>query len=188
MSSIPAMMPDIPKSVTRSDCNRLCLKYGPFLQVAGLCDPWGNKMSGSQLLLALAGRESSFGNNIKPRHEPAYDVGGRYWNDSREQRELVKLYGPLAASSFGLLQIMACNARGFTPLQLATSAEDAMRASVDRLNYYVIGHQKAVTLEQICDSWNTGNFKDRNIPADYIAEVKKHYAGEVMAWADDEVK
>lgn len=188
MSSIPAMMPDIPKSVTRSDCNRLCLKYGPFLQVAGLFDPWGNKMSGSQVLLALAGRESSFGHNITPRHEPAYDVGGRYWHDNRELREQVKLYGPLAASSFGLLQIMACNARGFTPLQLATSVEDAMRASVDRLNYYVIGNQKASTLEQICDSWNTGNFKDRNIPVDYIAEVKKHYAGEVMAWADDEVK
>lgn len=185
MSSLPAAMPDIPKSVTRSDCNRLCLKYGPFLQVAGLLDPWGNKMSGSQMLLALAGRESSFGHNITPRYEPAYDIGGPYGNSS-SQVALLEKYGRLAASSFGLLQLMACNARGFTPIQLATNVEDAMRASVDRLNYYVIGHQKADTLEKICDAWNTGNFKDRNIPVDYIAEVKKHYAGEVMAWADDE--
>jgi hypothetical protein len=184
--SSPSTAPsNIPKSVTRSECDRLCLKYGPFVQVAGLQDPWGNKLSGSQLLLAIAGRESSFGRNITPRHEPAYDVDGRYWHDNRDLRAAVALYGPLAASSFGLLQIMACNARGFTPRQLAESVEDAMRASVDRLNYYVIGHQKAATLEQICDAWNTGNYKDKNVPEEYIAEVKKHYASEVMMWADD---
>ena len=79
------------------------------------------------------------------------------------------------ACSFGPLQIMACNAKGFTPVELGMSPETAFAAAVARLRIEVLGRQKAHTLAAICDAWNTGNAHDDHVPEAYISFVRAIY-------------
>ncbi|HWR36387.1 MAG TPA: hypothetical protein VN622_11010 [Clostridia bacterium] len=173
MSAVAAVVLSMPKH----DLARFCLVHGAELQTALIKsdDGFGKPIDAPLLLWAMAGRESSFGKNLKPRHEPAYDIGGKY-----ADTKALKRCGSAYACSYGPLQIMACNALDVTLDELASEPEKAMKASVDRLRMWVIGRQKADTIEEICDAWNTGNFRDRIVPHEYIAEVRHYYITEVI--------
>jgi hypothetical protein len=80
--SSPEMHPNL-WSVPKEVVLKLCFTYGRILQrdldFAGVKDPDGISLDGPRLLWAIAGNESHWGANCKPRHEPAYDVDGLYY-------------------------------------------------------------------------------------------------------------
>lgn len=164
-------------SIPSAQLQSLCKLYGATLQadLAGSDDGTGAPINGAQLLWAMSGRESSFGRDIKPRHEPVYDMNGRYWRKFDWCKQGVQMYGRDFACSYGPLQIMACNAKGFTPYELGSDPEKAMQAAVAFMRLDVLRRQKARTIDEICDCWNTGNDKDDNVPHEYIAAVRKFY-------------
>ena len=184
-------------SIPRAEFNRLCLKYGPQLNLEGCTigllpsvvksgSPAGTAVvadgviDGVRLLVAMGGRESNFGANLRPRHETAYDINGRFWRDSSLLQKYIAEHGWDGACSYGPLQIMAVNAKDCTPEQLAADADLAMQAAVEFLNRYVLGHWHARTLEAICRTYNGGNPRAATT-AGYTEEVWQHYLTEVIA-------
>jgi hypothetical protein len=163
-------------SMTKSDLAKLCEVFGSSLtdDLKGFVGPDNLPLDGAKTLWAMAGRESSFGANMKPRHEPAYDVGGSLWKRSPELRQGIALYGRDFACSYGPLQIMAINAKGYSVEDLGNPVK-ALSASAARLRLGVIPHLQNKTLAGIGDAWNTGNDKDKIVPVDYIKEVTEHY-------------
>jgi hypothetical protein len=161
--------------MAQEELRRLCELYGAGLQpdLVHTDDGTGKPIDGPRLLWALAGRESSFGRNLKPRHEPAYDLGGHYANLPAVKRGLEQ-YGRAFACSYGPLQILACNARGFTPAELGADPEKALSAAVAMLRLTVLRAQKAATLEQICQAWNAGHIGGRCTPG-YEQAVRGYY-------------
>lgn len=148
----------------------LCRKYGPQLNLpAGL--------DGARLLWAISGNESSFGEDCTPRHENAYDKGGFFYIHSAEDAALVDRYGPLAASSFGPWQVMLINAPGCSPLDLEDDPEKCAQAVVIFINHFIIGFRKAKTLEQIAQTYNSGNFYPAPPPGVllYADKVRQYY-------------
>ncbi|HZU33730.1 MAG TPA: hypothetical protein VFB79_21630 [Candidatus Angelobacter sp.] len=141
----------------------LCLKYGPELNA-----PEG--IAGPQLIWALSGNESSFGAHCPPKHEEGYCYGHKYCDASYSQ-----MWGCLAHCSFSPWQIMATNARQFTPLELMNEPEKAIQSVVSFLNREILGRQEAKTLSQIADAYNSGNWRDNNVPAEYIEKLHRNY-------------
>jgi hypothetical protein len=168
-------------AMSRAELARLCQAYGGALadDLKGCAGPDGAALDGPRLLWALSGRESSFGKNMTPRHEPAYDVGGRYANSSEIQQGLA-LWGRDFACSYGPLQILAVNAKGFTPMELGESPETALAAACAFLRLYVLRHCKAKTLKEICECWNGGHIGATTTPG-YVEEVTRHYLAGVTA-------
>ena len=181
--STPAQSPQIALSIPRAELNRLCSLYGIVVRVAGCLGPDGKPLVGAQLLLAMAGRESSFGKNLKPRHEPAYDVGGHYASNPEVAAGLAK-YGSAFACSYGPLQVMAVNAIGFSVVELGAKPETAMLAAVGFLNRYAFGHCECKTLKDICEAWNDGHIiSGKVLPAEvasYVDEVTHYYLTEQL--------
>lgn len=165
-------------SMPKAQLVALCLRLGAELQPCLMSsdDGFGKPIDAPLLLWAMAGRESSFGRNLKPRREPAYDIGGRY----ADSKALAK-FGSAYACSYGPLQVMACNVVArYPPGELAANPVKAMEAAVERLREWVIKHQKARTIDDICDCWNTGNARDSIVPHEYITEVRHYYITEVI--------
>ncbi|HEV7521304.1 MAG TPA: hypothetical protein VGP89_09410 [Candidatus Angelobacter sp.] len=141
----------------------LCRQYGTLLKVP-VC------INGPGLLWALAGNESSFGASCAPRHELGYCYGHKYFDASYTHE-----WGCLAHCSFSPWQIMATNAKGFSPLELLTDPEKAVQATVGFLNRQILGAEKAVTLSEIADAYNSGNWRDANVPQEYIDKLLKNF-------------
>lgn len=149
------------------------------------CIQWGSHVlkcpegiDSLALLGAIAEVESDFGALALPRHEKAYDHGGRYFD-----RERWLLHGALAACSYGSFQIMYATAceLGFdwrrSPLDLQSDevgiiwvVEYIRRRCLDR---------GAQTISQIGDAYNSGSFKDGNYPQEYVNKLSLAYAGVV---------
>lgn len=127
-------------------------------QIASACQSYGSQvgplpanLNGAQLLWALAGNESSFGANCTPRHEPAYDEGGRY-----ADAELLAQFGSAAAYSYGPWQIMFVNCpRNYSPSDMY-DLDKATVATVLFLNRQ-INRFRPVTLRYLGAIWNGGN-------------------------------
>lgn len=140
-------------------------QYGP--QVG----PLPPSVNGSQLLWAMSGVETTFGKNTTPRHEPAFDVGGKYGANA-PMPALLKLYGsPLAASSFGPLQIMLCNAGGMSPCDF-NDLDSAVHASASFLNSR-LRHYEPRSLAEIGEVWNAGSIRP---DPDYVEKLTTMYA------------
>ena len=163
-------------AMPRAELARLCKIFGASLtpDLAGTDDGSGKPIDGARLLWAISGRESSFGKNMTPRHEPAYDVGGLYWRTSEEVKQGVGRYGRDFACSYGPLQIMACNASGHTPEELGSDPEAALGAAVAHLKIIILYRQMAKTIAEICQCWNGGHIGARTTPG-YVGEVMRHY-------------
>lgn len=161
-------------SMPAAELAKLCRGLGTTLPLQGTDDGHGKPIDGPTLLWAMSGRESSFGRNMKPRHEPAYDSGGRY-SKNNEIVNGLKKWGSAFACSYGPLQIMACNAKGCTPDELAHDPEASLGASVAQLRIVVLGEQHAHTIAEICECWNGGHLGATTTPG-YAAEVQAHYA------------
>lgn len=143
---------------------RLCADNGPLL--VGV--PAG--VDAIKLLWGIAGKESSFGANCVPRHEAAYCFKGRYY-DKKTDIE----WGCASHSSYGPWQVMHANMPGADPVLLMTDAAYCAVRMVGAMNR-MLKAQAPTGLAEIADMWNSGNWKDANVPIDYIAAVKGFYA------------
>lgn len=133
-----------------------CVKYGQGLAVKGLLDSFGQPIEGDRLLWAISGQESSFGADCGPRFEPGYWDGEESRNP--EQAALNTKYGRAAAMSYGPWQIMYVNGwRYGTPDDLNLNLDVVAQATVDFMNDYVIGHQRAHNLQEFARIYNSGN-------------------------------
>lgn len=138
-------------------------------------DPLPQGVTGYQLLWAISGCESSFGLNAKPRHEPAYDVGGTYAAHA-PMPELLQQYGSAAACSYGPWQILLANAPSCKP-QDFDDIQLAAQATVSFLNK-LLKLYKPKTLAEIASCWNAGHIQKPLSPGvtRYAADLTKFYA------------
>lgn len=148
--------------------------------IAKACHVWGEGLTlpkgidGAKLLWAISGCESTFGYDCKPRHEAGYCSGGTYGADPDVLALTAKL-GHLAHCSVGPWQLMLANWVGITDttaFDLDTCASQTVRF----INRRILGQQHAMTLSEIFDSYNSGNFRDKNVPVAYMAKGNRYYA------------
>lgn len=156
--------------VARLTIANLCTRFGAALKVPSTID-------GARLLWALSGNESSFGLNCSPRHEAGYCHGGKYFD-----KALTALWGCLAHCSYGPWQVMYVNiSKGnLSPLDVAVKPELVANSAVQFINSRIIGLEKAATVEEIAEAYNSGDWRDelhpnKVIPEKYIADLAKHY-------------
>jgi hypothetical protein len=148
---------------TRQQVADICRKYGPSLQNLP------NGVDGTILLWALSGNESSFGWNCTPRHEMAYDVGGRY-----ASKDLLDKFGSAAACSYGPWQVMFVNAPpGYYP-DWFKDLDNCAVAAVYYLNG-MLKAQRPPTLGDIGDAYNSGTWRDAHRPEQYIQTLELNY-------------
>ena len=130
-------------------------------------------IDGARLLWALAGNESSFGRNAVPRHEAGYCRGGAYFD-----KAMTAKWGCWAHCSYGPWQILYVNAARhgdiLSPVDLV-SPQVSLEVTVRFLNAEILGKQGARTLDEIGDAYNSGNFRDRNIPILYVQRLRAIY-------------
>lgn len=154
---------------TRQQVSNVCRQYG--VQILDL----PVSIDGSQLLYGISGNESSFGLNTRPRHEPAFDVGGIYAT-SPTQKSLLALYGSDAACSFGPWQLMFSNwPEGTTP----ADTNDLDKCAVATLAFMnsLIRRFNPHTLSDIGSCWNAGHIQNplsTGVQA-YVNELAKNY-------------
>jgi len=145
----------------------VCAQYGPRLRVpAGL--------DARRVMAAIAQVESGLGGNCGPRHEPAYDTGGKVWNQSPAQRQLVARWKSDGASSFGPWQMMLPNCQGHTPAEMRSDLDVCALLFVSQFNLYVIGLRNAQTLAEIGEVWNMGHIAP---DPEYVAKLQAAYDG-----------
>lgn len=156
-------------SFDRSRILALCLKYGPLLDVPAEID-------GARLMGAIAANESSLGANCGPRHEPAYDLGGKYAPSGSIQAGLLGHYGRAAACSYGPWQLMFINAPGYTPDELESDPESCARAFLEYFNSFVVP-RGGKSLEQIGQIYNGGHVTAEPSPGvkAYCLELQHNY-------------
>lgn len=151
--------------IARLTLAQLCRQFGGMLKLPADLD-------GARLLWALAGNESSFGVESNPRHEAAYCHGGKYFDAAR-----TKAWGCLAHCSFGAWQVMYANfVPAISPLDILQQPELVAGACVQLIQNRITGAEKATTIEEIADAYNSGDWRDKNVPEQYIADVVKNYA------------
>ncbi len=150
---------------TRDELGQICIAGGTLLHVPSGID-------GAQLLWALAGKESSFGANSIPRHEVGYCTG-KY---SAGLTQATAEYGHGAHCSYGPWQLLWANTKRLqSPEKTFADLRLCMLNTVAFLNSEILGRQHAMTLEEVADAYNSGNFRDKNVPQAYIEEVISHY-------------
>lgn len=154
---------------TREEIAAACRLWGKSLWVKGL------DIDGPQLLWALAGKESSFGANCTPRHEDGYcpDAHGRY-SSAPIVQTLTAKFGHAAHCSYGPWQILLVNCGQDADPQRFERCEYAAMKTVAHINTAILD-KGATTIEQIADAYNSGNFRDGNVPEKYIADVLANY-------------
>lgn len=151
----------------------------PSQQVLALCRQYGAQLNvppsidGVALMAAFAQNESTFGANVTPRHEPAYDSGGHY--DRAEQSLLLDKYGSAAAYSYGPWQTLPCNAMKFSPDTLFADPNAAAQAFVGDFNHRVAPH--AQTIDAMAQIYNGGHVSATPLAgvARYAADLQKNY-------------
>lgn len=158
---------------SRRELADVCRKLG------GMVGPVPSTIEGAQLLWALAGNESSFGDDCTPRHEPAYDIDGKYGGDP-VQHKLLELYGPAGACSYGPLQVMLVNTPIGTTPSTFDDLERGIRASIYALNRALIRYRPQ-SVAEVGIVWNGGHLANP-IPAvqDYGARLAKKYVSVAM--------
>jgi hypothetical protein len=128
------------------------------------------------LLQTLALKESNYGSNNVPRYEPSYGPGGPYYNVTHVQR-LYSKYGKDSCCSYSSFQIMFITAweLGYkgTPDKLAQD-DIAIEFVIKMINQRIMKYGP-INLDKIFDAYNSGSFKDKYIPREYISEAKHYY-------------
>lgn len=158
---------------TQDQCRKAIQQYGGLLDCADLgLNPY-------LLLGAIAYCESSLGIDNKPRFEKAYAPGGHYYRISLPVQDSYKQFGKDAACSYSSFQILYITAyemgyRG-TPRELADDMV-AIQYVIRFLNRRII-RGGASDLEDIADAYNSGTFRDDNVPTAYIEKFTRAYYG-----------
>lgn len=134
---------------------------------------------GPLVLWALAAVESTYGRDReKVRFEQSYAPDGYMYRTSDLVRDLWAQYGTMGASSYGTWQMMLATARelGFKGAPFALSQDAVLAPLVVR---YIVRSQ-ALVLADVADAYNSGNYRDRFRPLDYMARVVAAYE---LGWA-----
>jgi len=128
------------------------------------------------LLQTIATKESDYGHNNVPRYEPAYGPGGIYFK-ANHVKNLYEKYGKDACCSYSSFQIMFITAfeLGYreSPKALANDSI-AIHWAIKYIQNRILKFNP-LNLEQIFDAYNSGNFKDKNIPKEYISDCLGYY-------------
>lgn len=145
-------------------------------------------LDGTALLAAIAYVESSGGRNNYPNFEPYWAPEGKIFTiEGKLQRSKHPLsnkivsdrfedYGMASACSFSSWQILYHTAAdlGFNkPPWMLWEDAIAILWVVRRLNA-IAGHG-AESIVHFADAWNSGSFRDRIIPGEYIEKVSDVY-------------
>lgn len=152
--------------IAKMHLNQICETHGKLLDKMA---PW---MDGELCLKAIATIESSYGLYNVPKHEQAYGHGGIYFN-----KLLWAKHGSWAACSYSSWQIM-----------FPVAVELGFQGRPEDLNcdavaiYWVMEYiekrilNKGCTkLQDLFDAYNSGTFRDKLIPHDYIAKAMDAY-------------
>jgi len=145
-----------------------------------MLQPYLKFADAAAVLYALSVCESSGGTDRVPRYEKSYaPLGTNYKN---EQPERYKVWGALSAISYSSFQIMYCTAceQGFdsapylrSPLELQND-EVAIFYVIEFIKNRVVA-KGGSRVEDIPDSYNTGNFKDQIFNQDYTKKFMANY-------------
>lgn len=154
-----------------------CNAFGASL--TGIVTHNGQPVDGPLMLWAISGNESSFGREREHvRAEPAYSPGGRYYLQSPDLQAYYKRFGVLACASFGSFQIMSVTAKelGFAgnPAELMND-ETCAKWMATLITERFVKHQGATKLYEILDAYNSGSWRDKMVPAQYIRTGVFHY-------------
>ena len=137
-------------------------------------------------LAAFSLNESSGGYNNKPKYEAAYAPGGRYCKG--RQADLCDQYGDDAAKSYSSFQLMfiCFYEMGFNPTpDNAGDDSYAIDAIVKFFNKRIFKDGIANDINFLGmagDAYNSGNWKDNNVPQDYLKKLIKNYH---LAWSSN---
>ncbi len=86
------------------------------------------------------------------------------------------MWGCLAHMSFGPWQIMYANMNpGIGPMELLTRPELTALAVTFLIQNRIVRAEKAQTLEELADAYNSGDWRDKNVPEQYIADLVSNY-------------
>jgi hypothetical protein len=162
-------------SFTKADIIAACQKFGPLL--VGL--PSG--VNGIQFLWALSGNESSFGEDVVPRHEPAYDLGGSL-SHSPEMQALLAKFPHAAACSYGPWQIMLINCPQGTTPDAMTDLDTCAQATVAYWNR-LLREFHPQSISSLGMIWNAGSPLSHPEPGvhKYMADIVHNYQGPLAA-------
>ena len=136
------------------------------------CDP-------ALVLWAFAGVESSYGRDrLLARLEPSYSPGGAFYRQSKAVRDLWARWGPGANCSYGSWQMMFPTAvdLGYPGTPEGLQADDVLAPLV----CHYLARAQGGTLENAADSYNSGSWRDRFVPLDYLAKIVAAYE---LGWA-----
>lgn len=148
------------------------------------------------VLAAITYPETNWGRRYKAAlFEQAYYRGGKFYKD--HVKTLVQEYESLAACSWGPWQILFVAARetGYQgdPWGLVDPATSCA-AVVTLLNKRCFNTwaaapdpalvEPAATIAQVGDMWNSGSWRDRFVPGEYVATITEGYAESLAFYAD----
>lgn len=155
---------------TKEEVARACRSWGRMLRV-----PEG--IDGPRLLWALAGCESSFGQNCRPRHEPYYHELAAKGTVPRLVAMTAK-WGCDAHSSFGPWQELLINcSASMCPEDFANLSRCGLEVA-QFINRYVFATREAKTLVEIAETYNSGKWQWLKVPpgvAKYAAQCAEFY-------------
>ena len=162
---------------------KIARTYGPQIEVGS------TGLHGGTLLLAIADVESgdrnangmvipgSGGLRNVPVHEGAYDFGGYYWRRASHVRDVVERWGAWAACSYSPWQLLFVAAWELGLRHEPGILIDPVLAApwvVKMLNQRLFD-RGAKTVRDVADGWNSGSFKDANVPQEYIDNLETAY-------------
>lgn len=124
----------------------------------------------ARILAAIAHNESYYGKYNQPRVEPGYSPGGYYFRRAAHVRDEFDQWGAMAAASHGSFQILHIVAweLGYRGRPAALQDDALGIGFAIRLINRRIVVRGAQTLVEIADAYNSGCFKDANVPHRYI--------------------
>ena len=165
---------------------RLIARYGSSI------DADSNKLDRERLLGAIAMVESAGGRNWQPNFEPAFYIGGAYWNDHlaelvnkwqlQADQVLKEACGRLVAASFGPWQVLYVTAEelGYSgpPWGLGHPSV-CLTYAIKLINKRILpkctAEDEKGLVAQIADGYNSGHPTKGVPPADYITKVWRFY-------------
>lgn len=158
-------------------------KYAPKLKTP-------EHINKKKLMWAFASNETDLGRmELRSRFEPSYSgnwhrsfykEGKSMFSRSQLAMTAWRKWGDSAAQSYGLFQIMYTTAIDTGVINIETPPEDLRKTEtnvavfVALINKIIRGNQ-GITIAQIADAYNSGNYGDSIIPKEYIEKLKKAY-------------
>lgn len=149
---------------------KLIEEHAPTLQV-----PEG--LDAEALLWAIYRCERYDKHNRVPRFEPSYAPGGYYFSRSSLVRREYAKWGNWACCSYSNFQIMYITAveLGYEGPPLALDHDSVAITWVCRYLNHRVFAQGARTVEEVADAYNSGTYRNSNVPEKYVAKFRRKY-------------